>query len=374
MIKKDYYEVLGLARDAGQEEIKKTYRKLALKFHPDKNPGDKQAEECFKEASEAYEVLHDPQKRQVYDQFGHAGLEGRGFHGFGDVGDIFSAFGDIFGDVFGLGNMFDMGGQGRSAGRRGADLRYDLQISFTDAAFGKQFSIEIPRHEICPDCSGTGAASDTAIKPCSACGGKGSVIRTQGFFSISTTCTRCHGEGKFIEHPCRLCRGHGRVSKKRQLEVKIPAGIEDSSRLRLRGEGEPGSGGGPAGDLYVFIRVKEHRMFSRHGDDVVCRAPISFPQAVLGGEIEVPTLEGATKLTIPHGTPTGKIFRLSGLGVHHLHGRGLGDQLVQVEIQVPKKLSAEQESLLREYARLTEDSIAPQKEGFLKRFAQKKAN
>ncbi len=370
MIKKDYYEILGLGRNASQEEVKKTYRKLALKFHPDRNQGDKQAEERFKEASEAYEVLHDPQKRQVYDQFGHAGLEGRGFHGFGDVGDVFSAFGDIFGDLF----SFDTAGQGRRAGRRGADLRYDLQISFVDAAFGKKISIEVPRHESCPDCSGTGAETDTAIKPCPDCGGKGSVIHSQGFFSVSTTCSRCRGEGKFIEHPCRGCRGHGLVSKKRQLEVKIPGGIEDSNRLRLSSEGEPGTGGGPAGDLYVFIRVKEHPLFTRHGDDVVCQAPISFPQAVLGCEIEVPTLEGTTKLTIPHGTPTGKIFRLSGLGVQHLHGRGRGHQLVQVEIQVPKKLSAEQEKLLREYARLTGDDIAPQKEGFLKRFAQKKAN
>ncbi len=372
MSKKDYYEVLGLSKSAAQEEIKKAYRKLALKYHPDKNPGNKEAEERFKEAAEAYEVLHDPQKRQVYDQFGHAGLDGRGFHGFGDVSDIFSAFGDVFGDLFGLGGMFDMGGRGRTGARRGSDLRYDLKISFLDAAFGKEVSIEIPRHESCPRCGGNRAEPDTSIKACPTCGGKGSVIRTQGFFSISTTCPRCHGDGSFIELPCRDCRGQGRVIKKKTLGVKIPAGIEDSNRLRLHGEGESGQAGGPSGDLYVFIRVLEHPVFARRGDDIICEIPISFTQATLGGEIEVPALEDTAKLTIPSGTPTGEVFRLRGLGIPHLHGRGRGNQLVRVEIQTPKKLTAEQEDLLREYARLSGEEVAPQKEGFLKRFAHKK--
>lgn len=371
MTKRDYYEVLGLAKSAGQEEVKKAYRKSALKYHPDKNPGDKQAEERFKEAAEAYEVLHDPQKRQIYDQFGHAGLEGRGFHGFGNINDIFGAFGDVFGDLFGFGDMFDMGGQGRTGARRGADLRYDLEISFLEAAFGKEVSMEIPRHEPCTRCGGNRAEPDTSIKACPACGGKGTVIRTQGFFSISTTCSRCRGDGNFIEHPCKDCRGQGRVIKKQTLEVKIPAGIEDSSRLRIRNEGEPGQSGGPSGDLYVFIRVLEHSVFARQGDDIICQIPISFTQATLGCEIEVPALEDTTKLTIPRGTPTGKAFKLRGLGIPHLHGRGRGDQLIQVEVQTPRKLTAEQEQLLREYASLSGEEVAPKKEGFLKRFAPK---
>jgi molecular chaperone DnaJ len=374
MIKKDYYEVLGLSRNASQEEIKKAYRKLALKYHPDRNPGDKQAEERFKEAAEAYEVLHDPQKRRIYDQFGHAGLQGQGFQGFGDIRDVFSAFGDIFGDLFGFGDIFGMGGRSRTAARRGADLRYDLEISFIDAAFGKKVSIEVPRSEPCPNCAGSGAEPGTGSSVCSACGGSGHITRSQGFFSISTTCPRCHGEGSFIEHPCKECRGRGQVTKKKRLEVKIPAGVEDGNRLRLRGEGEAGERGGPPGDLYVFIRVEEHPVFSRHGEHVLCQVPISFTQAALGAEIEVPTLEGTTKLTIPRGTPTGKIFKLKGLGIPYLHGHGRGDQLVQVEIQTPKRLTAEQERLLREYARLSGEEVAAKKEGFFKRLTHSKSN
>jgi molecular chaperone DnaJ len=370
MTKRDYYEILGVSRNAGEDEIKKAYRRLALKYHPDRNPNDKKAEERFKEASEAYEVLRDAQKRQIYDQYGHAGLEGRGFHGFGDIGDIFSAFGDLFG----FGDIFGMGGRSQTSARRGADLRYDLEISLLDAAFGTKVSIDIPRAEICSRCSGSGAEPDTSTKACTTCGGRGEVTRSHGFFSISTTCPRCHGEGTFIEYPCKECKGNGRVRKKKKLEVKVPAGVDDGSRLRLRGEGEVGQRGGPPGDLYVVVRVQKHPVFSRHGDDVVCLVPISFTQAALGAEIEVPTLEGKTELVIPRGTPTGKVFRLNGLGITHLHGRGRGDQLVQVEIQTPTRLTPEQERLLREYAKLSGDEVAAKKEGFLKRFTQHKLN
>jgi molecular chaperone DnaJ len=374
MTKRDYYEILGLGRDASQEEVKKAYRQLALKYHPDRNPGDKKAEERFKEAAEAYEVLHDKQKRQIYDQFGHAGLAGQGFHGFGDVGDIFSAFGDIFGDLFGFGDVFGMGRRGRSAARRGADLRYDLEISLKDAAFGTKVSIDVSRSEPCSACAGSGAEPGTSPKACSTCGGRGEVTRSQGFFSISTTCPRCHGEGSFIEQPCKKCKGIGQVAKKQKLEVTIPAGVDDASRLRLRGEGEAGQKGGPAGDLYVFIRITPHPFFNRHGDDLLYIAPVSFTQAALGATIEVPTLEGKTDLVVPRGTSGGTVFKLKGMGINHLHGRGRGDQLVQVDVQVPTQLTPEQEELLREYAKLSGENVADKKEGFFKRLTHSKVN
>ncbi len=371
MVKKDYYEILGVSRDAAQEQIKKNYRKSALKYHPDRNPGDKEAEERFKEAAEAYEVLHDPQKRKIYDQYGHAGLEGQGFHGVDDLGDIVSAFGDIFSNLFGGDDIFGMG-RGRNRVARGADLRYDLEISFLEAAFGIEVSKEIPKREACSNCHGYGAEPGTDIIPCLMCGGSGTVARTQGFFSISATCPRCNGQGKVIEKPCSKCKGNGLILKKKKIKIKIPAGVEDGNRLCLRGEGEAAPRGGISGDLYIFISVAKHDIFTRKGNDVYCKVPISFTQAALGAKIEVPTLEGKTELEIPKGTKTGSVFRISAAGVYKLHGGGRGAQLVQVEIKTPKKLTSEQEKLLREFARISQEEVNPPKHGFLSRFGHKK--
>ncbi len=353
MIKRDYYEVLEVPRTSSEDEIKKAYRKMALKYHPDRNPGDKQAEENFKAASEAYEVLRDPQKRQVYDQFGHAGLEGRGYHGFAGTEDVFSAFGDIFGEMFGFGDIF---GAGRASGH-GRDLGYEIEIGFRESAFGTQVPLKVERAETCSTCNGSGAAPGTNIKRCPTCQGAGQVSRTHGFFSIRTTCPRCHGEGQMIEKPCPACNGLGMQKKENTLPIKVPAGVEHGTRLRLKGEGEAGVHGAPAGDLYVVIRVKDDPVFTRHGDHVLCKVPISFTQAALGAEIEVPTLEGTTTLKILRGTPTGKVFQLYGLGIPHLHGSGRGDEMVQIEVQVPTKLTPEQEELLRKFAEVSGEQV-----------------
>jgi len=358
--KRDYYEILGVPRNASLEEIKKAYRKLALKYHPDRNPGDKEAEERFKEASEAYDVLSDPEKRQIYDQFGHAGLEGRGFHGFSTFDDIFSAFGDLFSELFGMGGRWP-----RS--RRGADIHVNLRISFLEAAFGKEAEIEIRRQEVCPACRGEGCQPGTHRILCPACGGAGKVSASHGFFNIVRTCMRCQGEGRIIEQPCRECGGRGRIKRPRRLKVSIPAGIEDGVGLRIPGEGESGAYGGPPGDLIVLVRVEKHELFSRRGEDVICEVPISFVQAALGAEIEVPTLEGSTKLTIPRGTQPGEVFTLRGLGIPRLHGRGRGDQLVRVRVEVPKRLTPEQEELLRKFAEVSGEQAPPKKKGFFQR-------
>ncbi|MBW1659746.1 MAG: molecular chaperone DnaJ [Deltaproteobacteria bacterium] len=346
MIERDYYEILGVARSATQEEIKKAYRKLALKYHPDRNPDNKEAEERFKEASEAYEVLSDPEKRQIYDQFGHDGLKGTGFTGFRGFEDIFSSFGDIFGDFFGF------GARSRSGPTRGDDLRYDLEITFEEAAFGKDVELEIPRTVRCETCGGTGAKPGTHPITCPACGGRGQVTRSQGFFSISTTCSTCQGTGQIIPEPCPDCGGTGRVKKKRKVALKIPAGVDTGSRLRLRGEGEAGERGGPPGDLYVVIHVKPHEFFERSGDDIYCKVPISFTTAALGGKVEVPTLEGVETIQIKKGTQSGEVFQLKGKGFPRLRGYGRGDEIIQVVVSVPKKLTKRQEELLREFAEL----------------------
>jgi len=352
MIDKDYYEILGVTRSATQEEIKKAYRKMALKYHPDRNPDNKEAEEKFKEASEAYEVLSDPEKRQIYDQFGHEGLRGTGFTGFRGFEDIFSSFGDIFGDFFGF------GGRPRSGPIRGDDLRYDLEISFEEAAFGKEVELEIPRTVKCEACGGSGAKPGTRPIPCPACGGRGQVTRSQGFFSISTTCPTCQGTGQIIPEPCSACQGTGRVKQKRKVSLKIPAGVDTGSRLRLRGEGEAGGRGGPPGDLYVVIHVTPHESFERNGDDIFCKIPISFTTASLGGKIEVPTLDGSETIQIKRGTQSGEVFRLKGKGFPRLQGYGRGDEIIQVTVSVPKKLTKRQEELLREFAAIEGDNIS----------------
>jgi molecular chaperone DnaJ len=363
MIKRDYYEVLGVSKTASAEEIKKSYRKLALQYHPDRNRGDKGAEEKFKEGAEAYEVLSDPEKRQLYDRFGHAGLQQTGFTGFRDFDDIFSSFGDIFEEFFGFGTR----GAHRQRARRGADLRYDLAVDFMDAVFGKETEIELSRHEPCPKCLGLGTKGGAQPAVCTMCGGRGQVTRSQGFFSISTTCPRCQGSGTVITDPCEECRGVGRVLITKKLSLKIPGGVETGSRLRLQGEGEPGDPGAPAGDLYVVIHVEPHETFRRQDDDIMTVVPISYSQATLGGQIEIPTLEGTDNMEIPPGTQTGHEFRIPGKGVRHLRGRGRGDLRIVVYIETPKKISKEQEELLRRLAEIEGAKITPKKKGFFSR-------
>jgi len=362
MTKRDYYEVLSVTKSASPEEIKKAYRKLALQYHPDRNKGDKGAEEKFKEAAEAYEVLSDAEKRQLYDRYGHAGLQQTGFKGFRDFDDIFSSFGDIFEEFFGFGT-----GVRRGRPRRGADLRHDITIDFMDAAFGKETEIEVARHEVCNDCEGLGTAGGVAPSVCNTCGGRGQVTRSQGFFSISTTCPTCQGSGSVITNPCQRCRGAGSVLAKKRLALRIPAGVENGSRLRLQGEGEPGDSGAPRGDLYVFIRVRAHELFRRQDDDVIITMPVTYSQAALGAEIEIPTLDGQDVLKIPPGTQSGQDFRISGKGIPHLRGRGRGDLIAVVYIETPTHLSKEQEDLLRELAELEGSKVAPKKKGFFSR-------
>jgi len=348
---KDYYKVLGVSMDASEVEIKKSYRKVAMQYHPDRNPGDKEAEEKFKTASEAYEVLRDPEKRQIYDRYGIEGLKGTGFTGFRGFEDIFSSFGDIFEDFFG----FNTSQRRRTRAVQGSDLRYDLKISFYDAAFGKESEIEIPKKVLCEVCSGTGAKSGTYPTYCPNCKGSGQVTRSQGFFTISTTCSQCHGGGKIIPHPCKECRGHGKVKKTKKIQIKIPPGVDTGSKLRIRGEGEIGERGGPYGDLFVFLYIEPHDFFTREGDHILCQIPISFPQAALGTDIEVPTLNGKKNLNLPKGTESGEIFRIKGEGFPKIRGYGRGDQLVQVIVKTPKIMSKRQEELLREFEELNKN-------------------
>jgi len=351
MTKRDYYEILGVGKTASEEELKKNYRKIAMQCHPDKNPGNKQAEEKFKEAAEAYEVLSDKQKREIYDHYGHAGLSNTGFQGFSGFDDVFSNFGDIFEDVFGFGHQRGRG-RTRQAAHAGADLRYDLKISFLDAAFGLTTTIDLEKLYTCHECQGTGAAPGTSPSTCPTCHGRGQVVQSSGFFTISSTCPHCNGHGKFIAKPCNKCRGTGKEQQRKKVELKIPAGVETGSRLRLRGEGEAGGQGGPSGDLYVFLQVDDHDFFVRSGDDIICRVPISFVQATLGGTITVPTLEEIEKIKIPRGTQSGRTFRLKGKGIPHLQGYGRGDQITEVFVQIPTELTRKQEDLLREYEKL----------------------
>jgi len=347
MAKRDYYETLGVSRNASEEEIKKTYRRMALQYHPDRNPGDKEAEERFKEASEAYEVLRDPHKREIYDFYGHDGLKSSGFTGFRGFDDIFSSFSDIFEDFFGFSPR-----SSRRGVSPGADLRYDLKISLVDAALGKETEIEIFKRVRCGRCNGTGAQPGSEPQACPYCHGRGQVNRSHGFFTISTTCSYCRGEGRVIANPCRACGGAGLVKERKRVFLQIPPGVDTGSRLRLRGEGEEGERGGPPGDLYVIIYVEPHEFFEREEDDIICRVPIPFTIAALGGEIEVPTLDGAKKLQIPKGTQPGELFKMRGEGIPHLHGRGRGDQIIQAMVQIPEKLTKRQEELLKEFAAL----------------------
>ncbi len=350
MEEKDYYKILGVSRDATEEEIKKSYRKIAMQYHPDRNPENKEeAEEKFKIASEAYEVLRDPEKRQIYDHYGIEGLKGTGFTGFRGFDDIFSTFGDIFEDFFGLGSAHKR----RPKARAGADLRYDLKISFNDAAFGKELEIDIPKNVPCEVCNGTGAKPGTHPASCPNCKGTGQVTRSQGFFTISTTCTQCRGEGRVVPHPCKECRGAGRVKKNRKVKIRIPPGVDTGSKLRIRAEGEEGERGGPPGDLFIFLYVEPHEFFSRDGDDIICRIPITFSQAALGAEIEIPTLNGEKSLTIPRGTESGEVFRIKGEGFQRLRGYGRGDQLIQVVVKTPKNLTKRQEEILVEFEEIS---------------------
>ncbi len=354
--KRDYYEVLGVARDAEAEEIKRMYRQMALKYHPDRNPGDAEAEANFKEAAEAYEVLRDPQKRARYDQFGHEGLSANGFQGFSNADDIFGAFGDIFSEFFGFSST-------RSRGPRpqaGVDLRYNLGITFLQAAKGFETTIKIPKNVTCEDCGGSGAKPGTSPETCAHCNGTGQVQQSQGFFRIAMSCPVCRGEGRVIRDHCTTCRGQGVVQKMRELSLRIPAGVDNGSRLRLRGEGEPGIHGGPPGDLYVVLSVEEDKTFHRQGQDLVYATEIGIVQAVLGDKIEIPTLDDPVTLDIPKGTQSGEVFKLRNLGLPYLGSAHKGDLLVEVSVKIPSSITKKQEELLREFQDL-EDQRPMQK-------------
>jgi molecular chaperone DnaJ len=362
--KADYYELLGVGRTANAEELKKAYRQAALRYHPDRNPGDKAAEEKFKELSEAYQVLSDSEKRAQYDRYGHAAFEqsGAGFSGGFDFTNFEEIFSDIFGDFFGGG-----GRGGRHAGQRGEDLSYNLELSFEEAAFGTEKTVSVPRMIMCETCHGKGAKPGTSPKTCTACRGSGQVRFQQGFFTIARTCNQCGGQGTVITDPCTFCRGQGMTRTTASVKVKIPAGVDSGARLKLRGEGDVGLAGGPAGSLFLLIHVREHPLFTRQGADVVCEIPIRFTQAALGAEIEVPTLEGKIKMKIPPGTQSGKVFRLRGKGIASLRGSGRGDQLVRAVVETPRQLSPKQRALLEEFARLDGADVHPMSKGFFEK-------
>jgi molecular chaperone DnaJ len=363
--KRDYYEVLGVQRNAADGEIKSAYRKLAMKFHPDRNPGDKAAEDSFKECAEAYAVLADSEKRSAYDRFGHAGVSSVAGAGAGFDPSVFSGFEDILGglgDIFGFGDVF--GGRRRGGPQRGADLRYDLEITFEEAARGTETTIQIPRQETCESCTGTGAAPGSSPVVCPQCRGQGQVRFQQGFFTVARTCPQCRGTGKIISKPCTSCRGAGRVTKERKLTVKIPAGIATGQQLRLQGEGESGLLGGPAGHLYVVIQVREHEFFRRDGLNLFCEIPVNFTTVTLGGEIQVPTLDGTESVKIPEGTQTGTTLRLRGKGMPDVNGRGRGDLFATVQVQTPRKLTREQRRILDELAQvLPKEKFEPRARG-----------
>ena len=363
--KRDYYEVLGVQKNVSAQDLKSAFRKVALQYHPDRNPGNHEAEEKFKEASEAYEILSDPDRRGRYDRVGHAGVGGAaggdqfggGFQGV-NINDI---FGEIFGDIFG-----GRGGRGRVS-NRGADLRFNLEISFEEAAFGCRPKVPIPRPKKCDTCSGTGSKSAAAPKTCGTCGGAGEVRFTQGFFAVSRPCTECGGTGAMVPDPCGKCRGSGKVPNEEVIEVNIPAGVDNGTRVRLTGQGEPGDRGGPAGDLYVTVIVREHPLFQREDYDVFCEVPISFTQAALGAKIDVPTLDGKVKMTIPEGSQSGKVFRLKGKGVPHLHSGQRGDQHVRVIVETPTGLTAKQRELLEKFAESSGEEAHPQSKNFFEK-------
>ncbi|HZR81351.1 MAG TPA: molecular chaperone DnaJ [Candidatus Binatia bacterium] len=361
--KRDFYEVLGVDRSADEETIKKAFRKLALKFHPDRNPGDKQAEARFREASEAYQVLSDPGQRAKYDRFGHAAFDS------GAAGFDFSASGfeDLFSDIFGEFFGASTGRRGAGGRRRGEDLSYTLEVEFEEAAFGCDKTISIPRSAPCDDCKGTGGRNGAAPTKCPACRGAGQVRFQQGFFSIAKTCGQCSGRGQVVKDPCPKCSGSGRVRRQHSLQVKVPPGVDTGTRLKLRGEGENGSGG--TGDLYVVVSVRDHELFHREGNDVLCEIPVGFAQVALGAELDVPTLEGSVKLKVPPGTQSGSVFRLRGKGVPDLHGYGRGDQRIRVVVETPRKLTPRQRELLEEFAQSVGQDTAPK--GFFDKVREK---
>jgi len=361
--KRDYYETLGIKRDAAPDEVKRAYRQMALKDHPDKNPNDKDAERRFKEAAEAYEILSDQAKRQRYDRYGHAGVDGAGSHDFRNTEDIMSAFGEIFGGAGG-GVFGDMFGQRRRGPRPGQDLLMKLEIELQEAARGTTRNVDVPRQKPCNDCNGSGARKGTVATTCNYCGGQGQVVQSRGFFQVATTCPACGGDGVRITDPCPTCRGQGRVADLAQLKVDVPAGVDTGTRLQYRNQGELGEAGAPRGTLYIQIQVKKHPFFERKHNDLVCQVPISFPQAALGAEIEVPTLDGPDFLAVPKGTQSGDVLRIRGRGMPDLNGKGRGDELVEVFVETPRHLSPRQEDLLRELAEIEHEHVSPKRKGF----------
>lgn len=365
----DYYRTLEVDRNASPEDIKKAYRKMALKYHPDRNPGDKEAEERFKKAAEAYEILGDPDKRRQYDTYGREGLKGFDIHGFTNFEDIFEHFSDIFG-----GGLFEefFGTRGRTrAERRGPSLRVDIDVELKEVVAGTEKTIGLTRREYCDECRGSGLRPGTSPSICSYCRGKGEIQQTQGFFVLRATCPRCGGQGRLNETPCQRCRGSGRVSKKTSITVQVPAGVEDGTRLRVAGQGEPGENGAPRGDLYCDIHIKPHPIFQRQGNNITCELPITFAQAALGHEVEVPTLKGETaKVKIPKGTQSGDVITVRGEGLPSMHGWGKGDLLVQVLVEVPTRLTARQEELLREFAEIERQHPSPKTKSFFQKIKE----
>jgi len=368
MAKRDYYEVLGVNKSASADEIKRAYRRMAIKFHPDKNPGDKEAETKFKECAEAYEVLSDGEKRKQYDQFGHEGLRGASMHDFSrmNVEDIFSMFGfdDFFSGIFGGGRR---GGRRRGGPARGYDLETSVELTLQEIAHGAEKTIEFTRQDRCPDCTGSGASAGSQPTRCSLCGGTGQVAKGGGFFQMVSACPQCRGEGKVITDPCRKCKGSGRVPKKRTVTIKVPAGVHEGQGIRVGGEGEPGRSGGPNGDLYCYVRVKPHEFLERDGNTLIAVVPISFTQAALGATIDVPSLNGKQQLKVPAGTQYGSLFRIRGQGLPDMRSGRRGDQLVQITVETPANLNAKQEELLRQFAQTENKRVSPKSQGFFEK-------